>query len=143
MRLWTIHPTYLDSKGLVALWREGLLALHVLRGHTKGYTQHPQLLRFKNHPQPLLAMTAYLHAVADEAEARSFSFSREKLDAFVVAEPIVVTAGQLRFETEHLKKKLSVRDQQKFLKYESFAEFDPHPLFTIVPGEVEPWEKGI
>jgi len=25
MRLWTLHPKYLDARGLVALWREGLL----------------------------------------------------------------------------------------------------------------------
>jgi len=37
MRLWTIHPKYLDAKGLVALWRETLLAKHVLEGKTPGY----------------------------------------------------------------------------------------------------------
>ncbi|WP_368086417.1 pyrimidine dimer DNA glycosylase/endonuclease V [Nitrosomonas sp. Nm34] len=26
MRLWSIHPKYLDAKGLLALWREGLQA---------------------------------------------------------------------------------------------------------------------
>ena len=43
MRLWSIHPRYLDSMGLVALWREALLAQAVLRGETKGYKFHPQL----------------------------------------------------------------------------------------------------
>ena len=37
MRLWTIHPRYLDSRGLVALWRESLLARAVLRSQTRGY----------------------------------------------------------------------------------------------------------
>ena len=36
MRLWSLHPRYLDAKGLVALWREGLLAQAVLKGQTKG-----------------------------------------------------------------------------------------------------------
>lgn len=37
MRLWSIHPRYLDTKGLVALWRETLLlAQAVLFGNTKG-----------------------------------------------------------------------------------------------------------
>jgi len=31
MRLWTIHPKYLDRQGLLALWREALLAQKVLR----------------------------------------------------------------------------------------------------------------
>ncbi|MEN6399799.1 MAG: pyrimidine dimer DNA glycosylase/endonuclease V, partial [Rectinema sp.] len=29
MRLWTLHPQYLDQKGLTAAWREGLLAKKV------------------------------------------------------------------------------------------------------------------
>ena len=37
MRLWSIHPKYLGTKGLVALWREALLAQKVLQGNTKGY----------------------------------------------------------------------------------------------------------
>lgn len=43
MRLWSLHPQYLDAKGLVALWREGLLAQAVLAGQTRGYKRHPQL----------------------------------------------------------------------------------------------------
>ena len=37
MRLWTLHPKYLDPQGLVALWREALLARAVLQGKTRGY----------------------------------------------------------------------------------------------------------
>jgi hypothetical protein len=29
-RIWSLHPKYLDARGLVALWREGLLAQAVL-----------------------------------------------------------------------------------------------------------------
>lgn len=39
MRLWVSHPKYLDCKGLVALWRESLLARKVLKGKTKGWRQ--------------------------------------------------------------------------------------------------------
>ena len=46
MRLWSLHPKYLDIKGLVACWREGLLARKVLLDQTKGYKNHPQLIRF-------------------------------------------------------------------------------------------------
>ena len=50
MRLWSLHPSYLDSAGLVALWQEGLLARKVLSSQTKGYIHHPQLHRFRKLP---------------------------------------------------------------------------------------------
>ena len=56
MRLWSLHPKYLDSKGLVAVWREGLLALEVLKGNTKGYRSHPQLTRFLQEGNPVETM---------------------------------------------------------------------------------------
>jgi hypothetical protein len=34
MRLWSLHPKHLDRQGLLAVWREGLLAQEVLRGET-------------------------------------------------------------------------------------------------------------
>ena len=141
MRLWSIHPSYLDTKGLTAVWREGLLALHVLRGQTKGYTQHPQLLRFKNHDQPLKAITFYLHAVVDESEKRNFSFQRQKLEPLESIELIEVTVGQLLYETKHLKKKLFIRDQVKFEAHEATIQFNPHPLFKVIPGEITEWER--
>lgn len=39
MRIWSLHPSYLDAKGLVALWRETLLAQKVLLGATVGYPE--------------------------------------------------------------------------------------------------------
>jgi Pyrimidine dimer DNA glycosylase len=47
MRIWSLHPQYLDRQGLTAAWREGLLAQKVLTGTTKGYRNHPQLRRFR------------------------------------------------------------------------------------------------
>lgn len=69
MRLWSLHPKYLDARGLVALWREALLAQAVLRGETRGYRRHPQLERFRNHAAPLAAMSLYLRAIHAEAAA--------------------------------------------------------------------------
>jgi hypothetical protein len=46
MRLWSVHPRYLDRQGLTAAWREALLAQKVLTGTTRGYRNHPQLVRF-------------------------------------------------------------------------------------------------
>jgi hypothetical protein len=57
MRLWSIHPGYLDAKGLVALWREALLAQNVLLRNTKGYKKHPQLEQFNNTSNPIGAIS--------------------------------------------------------------------------------------
>ena len=80
MRLWSLHPRYLDTKGLLAVWREGLLAQKVLKGQTKGYTHHPQLKRFKECKAPLRAIASYLHVICDEADTRGYAFQRNKLE---------------------------------------------------------------
>jgi len=67
VRIWSLHPCLLDRRALVACWRETLLAQKVLRGLTRGYTNHPQLIRFRAHPQPLEAGAAYpIHFWPDE-----------------------------------------------------------------------------
>jgi hypothetical protein len=141
MRLWSIHPKYLDSKGLVALWREGLLAYAVLRGQTRGYKHHPQLRRFKNHPRPRTAMKAYLHIVCDEADQRGYDFDRSKLGRRIASLRIRVTVGQLRYELDHLKKKLRSRDPNRLAPMKQLKIPEPHPLFSVVRGGIESWEK--
>ena len=79
MRLWSLHPKYLDPQGLVALWREALLAQAVLRGKTKGYRHHPQLERFTSHRSPRLAINAYLGSIYEEAASRGYAFDRRKI----------------------------------------------------------------
>lgn len=141
MRLWSLHPNLLDRQGLVALWREGLLARAVLRGATKGYTRHPQLQRFQAQPAPLAAIDAYLHAVVAEAATRGYRFDGAKLGPLDAVPPIVVTTGQLAFEWTHLQRKLAVRDP---LLACGLREDEPppcHPLFRVVPGPVAGWER--
>ncbi len=139
MRLWSVHPKHLDSKGLVALWREGLLARHVLHGTTKGYTMHPQLERFKSATHPHKAIDAYLAGVVHEAIQRGYSFDSTKIDMEATHEPLLVTEGQLAFEREHLVRKLDVRDPAR---KEALPEIlTTHPLFTRVPGEIASWER--
>ena len=53
MRLWSLDPAHLDRQGLVACWREALLAQAVLAGRTRGYRHHPQLERFRVVPGPV------------------------------------------------------------------------------------------
>jgi hypothetical protein len=141
MRLWSIHPKYLDSKGLLALWREGLLALNVLQGRTKGYRNHPQLDRFQAHQKPIHAISSYLHHVVDEAEQRGYAFKRSKLPKKSPLRSIKVAKGQLGYELLHLKKKLKIRDKKMHDRIKDLVDPDPHPLFTAVEGEIEAWEK--
>lgn len=141
MRLWTVHPRYLDAKGLVALWREGLLARAVLHGRTKGYTNHPQLIRFREHPEPLMAMDAYLAGVLAESRERGYRFDATKIDETAQAIPMEATVGQLDYEWHHLLGKLTQRDPQRNEQYQGVRQPDPHPLFTVVEGPVASWER--
>lgn len=79
MRIWSLHPKYLDQKGLIALWRETLLAQKVLQNQTKGYRNHPQLLRFKQTKNPLQAISNYLHIVWQESQNRNYKFNQSKI----------------------------------------------------------------
>ena len=141
MRIWTLHPKYLDPQGLVALWREALLAKAVLRGETKGYRHHPQLLRFQSHPAPRFAINAYLGCVFKEAASRGYSFDRRKIGPIRAITRIDSTAGQLRYEWRHLMGKLSARSPSVYRKWRGVSSPESHPLFGIKRGAVEPWER--
>lgn len=141
MRLWSLHPSYLDSKGLVALWREGLLARKVLQGETRGYRRHPQLARFRAAHNPVEAIHSYLWLVHDEAVRRGYRFDSAKLVQPRSDVTLQVTAGQMRYEWEHLKRKLEQRDPEH-LKRLPPGSPQPHPLFEVVPGEIEHWERA-
>lgn len=140
MRLWTLHPEYLDTRGLVALWREALLAQAVLRGETRGYTHHPQLMRFRESPSPLKSIACYLNAVQAEAKRRNYNFNAGKIHASGRARKIAVSRGQLYYEWAHLKAKLRVRAPSWLTKLRSVPDPKAHPLFRIVPGKIEKWE---
>jgi len=140
MRIWSLHPKYLDTKGLVALWRETLLAKHVLEGRTKGYRNHPQLDRFKKAQNPLELINQYLSEVYHEATVRNYNFDKEKIDWSFKKSKIPVTDGQMRYEVSHLMHKLETRDMDKFQALKAVEKFEPHPIFDIVPGEIEGWE---
>ncbi len=140
MRIWSLHPTYLDAKGLVALWRETLLAKHVLEGKTKGYTNHPQLDRFKESKRPLDSIHQYLSYVHEEAVRRGYTFDEAKFNRDFIPGKLTVTTGQLNFEVKHLSNKLFIRDLEKYKQLKSKKAVEPHPLFEIVEGEIEKWE---
>lgn len=140
MRIWSLHPKYLDAKGLVALWRETLLAKNVLMGKTKGYKNHPQLIRFKNAVQPLYSINQYLEAVYLESVKRGYHFNKDKINLNFTSGNIAVTEGQIQYERSHLLKKLKVRDIEKFHELSEEIEIELHPLFYVIKGDIEKWE---
>lgn len=141
MRVWSLHPKYLDAKGLVALWREALLAQKVLQGKTKGYKNHPQLERFKRQIDPVAAVATYLAEVAAEATRRGYNFDSSKIDPKRMHGHVQVTRGQLAYEWNHLCNKLIKRDPRKFDEIKDVLSPKPHPLFKMIEGDVESWER--
>ena len=141
MRLWTLHPRYLDARGLVALWREGLLAQKVLLGATKGYIHHPQLARFRDLADPPAVLATYLAGVFEEATRRGYSFDAEKIGAGRLDGVLDESRGQLLYEWRHLKQKLALRDPERYKGCRSLKVPEPHPMFRIVPGGVSEWER--
>lgn len=134
-----MHPSLLDRMGLLAVWREGLLAQKVLLGQTKGYRHHPQLRRFQERRDPVAAISVYLWGIADEARARGYEFDVSKIARARRRIQIPVTRGQMEFEREHLKKKLSLRGQTR-VRALIEASLKPHPALRVVAGGVEVWE---
>jgi len=139
MRLWSLHPSVLDRAGLVALWREGLLAQKVLLGKTVGYRHHPQLKRFRETDDPVGAISTYLWAVVDEARARGYNFDDSKIATTRQTISLTVTRGQLQFECKHLCKKLRLRDPARLRKQRKTMRL-AHPMLRLVDGDVEHWE---
>lgn len=141
MRIWTLHPKYLDPQGLVALWREALLARAVLRGETRGYRHHPQLLRFQSHATPRLAINAYLDSIFVEAQSRGYAFNRQKTGPVRASARIASTSGQLEYEWRHLMRKLRARSPSLYKQWRGVDSLESHPLFEIRHGATEAWER--
>lgn len=139
MRLWSLHPSLLDPIGLVALWREGLLAQKVLLGRTKGYRFHPQLDRFWASNDPVEAIGTYLWGVIEEADMRGYAFDSSKIASRLSPISLFVTRGQLKFEWEHLRKKLRLRNPAKHRRL-TIAMLRSHPMLRVIAGGIEPWE---
>jgi hypothetical protein len=136
-----LDPGYLDAQGLLALWREALLAQKVLRGKTVGYRNHPQLERFKRHPHPKEAIATYLLTVWKEAHLRGYCFDKEKIGIKQAKQKIPVTSGQLHYEFKWLCAKLKRRSLRKYREIILSKKIWQNPFFRVVPGSVEKWER--
>jgi hypothetical protein len=141
MRIWSIHPKYLDTKGLVAVWRETLLAKRVLEGKTKGYKNHPQLDRFKAAKSPVDAINQYLSEIYIESSIRNYNFNKQKVNWNFKRSSLTVTNGQLNYEMKHLLNKLETRDINKYKKLKTILTVKNHPLFRVIEGNIEKWEN--
>ena len=141
MRLWSLHPQYLDTQGLLAAWREGLLAQKVLLGETRGYRNHPQLERFGLAPDPIAAIAAFLFGIHAEACKRDYHFDAKRIRAAAWPGTLPLNAGQLQYEWQHLLQKLALRDPARCLALQELASPLPHPLFHLVAGPMADWER--
>lgn len=144
MRIWSLHPRYLDRQGLVACWREALLAQAVLAGRTSGYLNHPQLRRFRAAPDPMESIGSYLHALLLEAEVRGHAFDPSRIDRGEARQEqaLSVTTGQLSTEWSHLSVKMSVRSPDTLALWDAVSVPEPHPLFHVIDGPVASWERA-
>lgn len=140
MRIWSLHPKYLDARGLVALWRETLLAKHVLEGRTTGYKNHPQLNRFKSEVNPVSCINQYLETLYEESLVRNYNFDKNKIAWNYTSTTMEVTNGQLKYERMHLLSKLKIRDFSRFDRLKNQFDFEVHPIFKAVPGSIAEWE---
>lgn len=136
-----MHPRYLDRQALVACWREGLLAQAVISKSSGGYSNHPQLQRFRACDRPLDSLGAYLSGIVSEADARGYRFAREKIRGFGEVRPIALHSGQLAFEWAHLLVKVQARSAPWYARIAAIEDPDAHPLFRVVPGPIELWER--
>lgn len=158
MRLWTLHPRLLDRQGLTGAWREALLAQAALARRTKGYRNHPQLERFRDHGDPAAAIGAFLSGIALEATARGYRFDVSRIDRPLDAAPdadgapgelvlpfrlapIPATTDQRDHEWAHLRAKLADRSPEWLARWEHVAVPDLHLLFGLEDGPVASWER--
>lgn len=141
MRLWSIHPKYLDVKGLSGLWREALLAKKILQKKTTAYKNHPQMRRFHALKNPVPAINAYLLNIYRESCERGYCFNKRKLGRAFRKEKIPVKKGQIIYEFKILKKRLKIRAKDKYREIKKVKRIEPNPIFRIIKGKKESWEK--
>ncbi len=117
-----------------------ILAKNVLDEKTKGYKNHPQLIRFKKSDNPLEGINQYLAAVYQESQTRGYHFNKAQFNIYCEPVTLTVTRRQIEYEMQHLLKKLKTRDAERYHRLLKKTNIEPHPLFEIIEGEIEEWE---
>lgn len=141
MRIWTIHPKYLDGIGLVSAWREGIGARNIIAENKIGYSRHPQLDRFRSKSVDFL--NAYLYFLNEEAEKRGYKFDKSKIASFSLkGDRIPVNKGQVEYEFKLLQHKLSVRNKEVYAVNKKVRNIQVIPIYRILPSsKIEDWER--
>jgi len=143
MRLWTLHPKYLDQKGLVACWREGLLAQAVF-GKSGPYSHHPQLERFAS----VQEISFYLVHIYAEAQKRGYNFNYANIQhpnyQFLLS--IEVSLGQVVTEAYRLDQKIKERGgtPRENITLDYPLGLEVHPMFSVnlTDATKASWEKS-
>ncbi|MDW5563812.1 MAG: pyrimidine dimer DNA glycosylase/endonuclease V [Methanomassiliicoccus sp.] len=141
MRLWSIHPRYLDPPGLGGLWREALLAQGVVAGRTLAYRNHPQTRRLLEQPDPWGAIHDYLIGVWDEAHRRGYAYQRSRILPHAGDHPMEVPRGQFEYEAALLRLKLEARSPRYLAGLPRPGDALPHPSIRMVEGGIAWWER--
>ncbi len=123
-----------------------MLAQKILMGVKKGesarYLNHPQMERFKKHKNPLGALATYLFYVWKEDVWGAYGFDKDRIKGVLIEERMEVTSGQLEYEFKHLKKKLKIRDAEKYKELLTIKEIEANPFLVVKKGPVASWEKS-
>ena len=77
-----------------------------------------------------------------ESLARGYCFDAAKISRARYSGLLRVTRGQLDYEWKHLLAKLVMRDLDRHRQLRKIKRPRPHPLFRIIAGSREDWEKG-
>ena len=141
MRLWSIHPRYLDPPGLGGLWREALLAQGIVIGRTTAYRNHPQARRVLEQPDPWGAIHDYLVGVWEEGDRRGYDYKRSRILPHAGSHPMTVPRGQLEYEAALLRLKLEARNPAYLDDLPRPECVPPHPSILVVEGGIAWWER--
>lgn len=87
------------------------------------------------------SINQYLTSVYKNSLERGYHFNKNKVNPNFIPTKLTVTDKQIKFEMEHLLTKMETRDPERFHKLSRKVKIDAHPLFRIIDGEIEPWEK--
>lgn len=121
------------------------------------YYNHPQLDRFKTKDGVIIKsgtryLSTYLGYILNYANNKrkcNYNNSSISLIPFDInqMEKLTITKGQLKYEYDYLQSKLlksnikKCRENNELLIYNSGLQIEPHPIFTVIDGGIEPWEK--
>jgi hypothetical protein len=141
VRLWSIHPCYLDPPGLGGLWREALLAQRVVEGRTAAYRHHPQARRVLDQADPWGAIHDYLLGVWEEGRRRGYHYDRSRISEHSGGHLMEVPRGQIEYELALLRYKLAERNRDFLSRLPTFERTLSHPSIRIVEGGIAPWER--